>query len=305
VLRWSTALAELARSSLAGSKAATLEGQRLALARSALSAARALKPDAGSAERADLLVLALSNARVAAVCLHAAEGAVSTSELVVESPQSKPSEALEPTLRAIVDRSVEDDVDAEPAQVQGDLELLLTHSQSLLLALEEPERRARRARQRAWARALAPLLALAVVLGFVGWRLFRAQELAAGKPWKTSSLAYVCDPAQKRCGDRDTGIFFHTQEDAEPWFEVDLGAVHELKRVELKNRSDCCQERAVPLVVEVSLDHQHYQMVARKFATFDHWSQSFPTTRGRYVRLRVARRSLLHLEQVQVYGRRL
>jgi hypothetical protein len=300
VLRWSTALAELARSSLAGSKAATLEGQRLALARSALSAARALKPDAGSAERADLLVLALSNARVAAVCLHAAEGAVSTSELVVESPQSKPSEALEPTLRAIVDRSVEDDVDAEPAQVQGDLELLLTHSQSLLLALEEPERRARRARQRAWARALAPLLALAVVLGFVGWRLFRAQELAAGKPWKTSSLAYVCDPAQKRCGDRDTGIFFHTQEDAEPWFEVDLGAVHELKRVELKNRSDCCQERAVPLVVEVSLDQTKWKQVAKRTETYKSLKLEFPRQHARYVRVRAVGVTMLHLAAVRV-----
>ena len=302
VLRWAAALAQLVRHSLAASDPATLESERLALARLALRAGRALKPSAGSAERADLLLLALSNVRAAVVCLHAARRTTSTSERAIEAA---PSEPLEPNLTAIVERSIEVDISAGPSQARRDLELLLAHGQRLLFELEEPARRARIARRRDWIRTLAALLGLAVVVGFAGWRLSRARDLAAGKPWTTSSVGLVCDPAHKQCGGARTSILFHTLEDAEPWFEIDLGAVHELTRVEVQNRTDCCQERAVPLIIEVSLDHQHYRTVAHKFTSFEHWSQGFPATPGRYVRLRVTRRSVLHLDQVQVYGRRL
>jgi hypothetical protein len=57
----------------------------------------------------------------------------------------------------------------------------------------------------------------------------------------------------------------------------------------------------VPLVVEVSNDRKKYREVARRTEVFDTWTPKFAPQRMRYVRLRVARRSMLHLDRVEVH----
>jgi len=96
-------------------------------------------------------------------------------------------------------------------------------------------------------------------------------------------------------------FFFHTQEQNQPWMEIDLGAVQRISSVKIKNRQDCCAERAVPLVLEVSKDGQKWNQLARKNEVFGTWHAKFAPVETRWVRLRVARKSMLHLQSVDIY----
>lgn len=127
-------------------------------------------------------------------------------------------------------------------------------------------------------------------------------DLAAGKPWSVSSRLPECPLGESRlCGGVRLNILFHTAEEPSPWFEIDLGAPTTFSHVFLRNRDDCCEDRAVPLVVEVSDDRRGWQQVARQADVFDDVLISFPPTTARYVRLRVNRSSALHLMQASVY----
>ena len=146
---------------------------------------------------------------------------------------------------------------------------------------------------------LAGVVTLALVTAeYVG----RKPNLAAGKPWRTSSTWAECKPEIRTCGAVRSGIFFHTREDPEPWFELDLLTPTAFSEVYIKNRSDSVPDRAVPLVVEVSDDAKTWRAIARKDDTFGTWTASFAPVTARYVRLRVDRRSYLHLEIVEIHA---
>jgi hypothetical protein len=154
-----------------------------------------------------------------------------------------------------------------------------------------------------WRRVGTVLLLLLALVG-AGAQLKALREaranLAAGKPWKTSSAhEQGCISPAQRC-DQVTGYFFHTREESSPWIEVDLSSEQLISRVQVHNRADCCTERAVPLVVEVSTDHTHWQEVQRRTQPFTKWKASFPATSARWIRFRVPRRSYLHLSEVRV-----
>jgi hypothetical protein len=126
-------------------------------------------------------------------------------------------------------------------------------------------------------------------------------DLAKGKPWHTSSIGIECHPEKSDCGGVTTDILFHTKLESNPWFEYDFGAPLAFSSLTIRNRSDFGPERAVPLVVEVSNDDKKFQEIARRTETFSTWKPSFPTQHARYLRLRVNRESMLHLEAVMVH----
>jgi hypothetical protein len=126
-------------------------------------------------------------------------------------------------------------------------------------------------------------------------------NLAEGKRWTTSTTYAVCNPHAIECGGVATAIFFHTNEENEPWFEYDLGTKTSFSSMTIVNRGDAVKERAVPLIIEVSNDKKKYREVIRRTEVFDTWSPKFSRQRARYVRLRVPRRTMLHLEAVQVH----
>jgi hypothetical protein len=131
--------------------------------------------------------------------------------------------------------------------------------------------------------------------------LMNKPDLAKGKPWRTSSIAYECHPDKSECGGATTNILFHTKQEKNPWFEYDFGAPLAFSSLTIRNRSDFGLEVAVPLVVEVSNDDKSFHEVVRRTEAFAVWRPSFPTQHARYLRLRVARESMLHLEAVQVH----
>ncbi len=155
-----------------------------------------------------------------------------------------------------------------------------------------------------FARTLLVVAILGTFLGGAGALLARKlspKDIAAGKPWRASS-AYVGYQTSGRTSDaRATDVpLFHTKEEESPWMDVDLGAVTAIKGVTVRNRRDCCGERAAPLVVEVSNDGQAFRQVARRDDAFSTWSVSFKES-ARFVRVRAPRRTMLHLDAVLVH----
>jgi len=84
-----------------------------------------------------------------------------------------------------------------------------------------------------------------------------AQNLALGKPTKQSSTAFGGDSGRAVDGNKDGNYFnnsmTHTADESSAWWEVDLGAVYDLDRIVVWNRTDdCCWERLQNFLVITS-----------------------------------------------------
>jgi F5/8 type C domain-containing protein len=169
---------------------------------------------------------------------------------------------------------------------------------------EAPRQAVLRLQALRWVRlSIVPLLALCIGLTVVAL-LPEKLDLARDKPWTTSSVYVKCEPEKGLCANVRTLIKFHTLADASPWFEIDLGAPTRFSSLTVRNRSDGNggeSERAVPLIVEVSNDHQTYTEVAQRKTNFSVWKPDVGQQEARYVRLRVPRQTYLHLEDIKVH----
>jgi hypothetical protein len=167
-------------------------------------------------------------------------------------------------------------------------------AERLVWDLDAPRRHVQRIKVRRWLRAALAVLGI-VLVGLGARRLVLGPNLAAGKPFRLSSTYVGCigDPL---CA----ALLFHTSTDPAPWVEFDLGAEYKVSRVEVANRSDCCADRAVPLVVETSTDRKTWNEVARRDEEFATWTATFPKRPARYVRLTVHKQTSFHLEGVAV-----
>jgi hypothetical protein len=213
------------------------------------------------------------------------------------------SEAELANMRAIlVERSFIEDAAESSERVIEHGRLVQRFIRALLLAIS-PRRRAQQALWLRWSRSggLALLVLALLAAGYVAYRrATHSEDLAQGKPWRASSKFADCQRDPLACGGR---VLFHTLEEAEPWFEIDLGAARSISVVEVENRRDCCGERAVPLVIEVSSDRTKWKVVARREDVFRSWNASFEPVTARYVRAKVQRKSTLHLERMVVRAR--
>ena len=167
-------------------------------------------------------------------------------------------------------------------------------AESLVSDLDASRRRVERILGQRWSRIVL-CGAAALLLGFGVRVLALGPNLAAGKPFRTSSSWSGCatDPP---CAD----LLFHTDNESNPWVEFDLGAPKTIHRIEVSNRTDCCGERAVPLLAEVSGDRAHWVEVGRRESEFSSWTAKFSPKTARYVRLRVPRQTVLHFKAVAV-----
>jgi hypothetical protein len=165
-------------------------------------------------------------------------------------------------------------------------------ARAALISAEGPLRR-RRARLRRHAGVMALVI---VVLALVGYGL---HEWVTSKPdllrhaaSKTSSVYSVFDPESMAfCTDAEDG----------PWIEFDFGKPTRFSSMTIENRRDCCADRAVPLIVEVRSDGSEYREVIRRAQVFKVWSPTFQPVSARFVRLRVPRKTLLHLKTVMAH----
>jgi hypothetical protein len=106
----------------------------------------------------------------------------------------------------------------------------------------------------------------------------------------------------------------HTQGEASPWWEVDLGAVYDIGKVVIWNRKDCCWDRLQGFVVSTSETPFNSQQAGSQLGPFSPWSaQEMNHTvdvnkKGRYVRVSLPTdtrnpRRELSLTEVQVFGK--
>jgi hypothetical protein len=130
-------------------------------------------------------------------------------------------------------------------------------------------------------------------------RVFPA-DLAAGKPWVASNadLGYTASGT----GPSTTGpAFFHTTSIEKPWLEIDLGDEHTVRSVLVENRADCCQERVLPLNVEI-FDGRDWRLVAQRRTPFATWRYDIDPVRTRKVRLVRLGVGFFHLKRISIYG---
>ncbi len=152
-----------------------------------------------------------------------------------------------------------------------------------------------------WTTLLFVVLGTVVLAGSALRHFDTAADLAEGKRWRASSKLLNCNPSRMECEGTHTAIFFHTHEEAQPWVEFDLGQPSTFRSATVINRGDCCQDRALPLVLEASDDQRSWRELARRDESFNVWTPRFDATTARYVRLRATRTTILHLTSVKIH----
>jgi len=107
---------------------------------------------------------------------------------------------------------------------------------------------------------------------------------------------------------------FHTNEENNPWWMVDLGTEVQVHFMRIFNRNrmpEWIQQRASPLVVEVSNDGGQWKPLfqTENKQIFGGYSDGHPLVwiaskpaEARFVRISVPRRETLHLAEVEIYG---
>ena len=151
-------------------------------------------------------------------------------------------------------------------------------------------------------------LLLVVLLGLgaaaIASPAFRARlfprDLAAGRPWNAGSGEQGL-PASGVGPSSDRNLFFHTAAVQNPAVEIDLGGEHVVRAIRVDNRSDCCQERALPLDVEV-WDGSGWRLIAERRAAFKVWKYDVGPVRTSKIRFRHPGTGYLHLKRISVYG---
>ena len=149
-----------------------------------------------------------------------------------------------------------------------------------------------------------------------GWPIGASDDLAFCKPAVTSSVSpwsWSRDPERDACGANgellanDYG--FHTQEETDPWWMVDLLREHLIEEVTIVNRR-AQQRRFRTFRIDSSLDGAAWTTRLRQADPIDvsadpawPWRVTFPDPfTARYLRIVVEGRGILHLRRVQIFG---
>jgi hypothetical protein len=159
-----------------------------------------------------------------------------------------------------------------------------------------------------WGRwAAVGLLVAWTLLAFARAKLL-PRDIALGKPVHPSSQHGPMTNGQSIVdGDTGTSVGVHTNTEDNPNVVIDLEAPYWLSTIKVYNRVDGWFDDCLPLVVEVSLDDKTFTEIARRdthFGTSPPWVVDVGGRPGRYVRLRVARKSYLALSEVEVFGKK-
>lgn len=206
-------------------------------------------------------------------------------------------DAVETVRRALIERDMRSTYAGEEEAIERDARTVRDFVAALIVRAEQPYLLLEGLLLRRTFNLVAlfaAVLALVFASAFGVHKALLGPNLADGKPWRTSSQYPGFNAQTQVCDGHLVNIFFHTQEEDSPWLEFDLQTPTTVKKIELSNREDY-QERAIPLVVELSQDGTKWVQVARHNDVFNEWSQSIPRQKARFVRFRASRRTFLHL----------
>jgi hypothetical protein len=135
------------------------------------------------------------------------------------------------------------------------------------------------------------------------------RNLALHRPARESSrYSSQYDPQGGVDGVKDGTYGFHTDLEQNPWWEVDLGAGYALQEVRIFNRINMCADRSRTIRVLLSSDGANWRTAYSHDGTVFGGTDGHPLVvalqgqTARYVRLQLAEKNYLHLDEVEVYG---
>jgi hypothetical protein len=131
-------------------------------------------------------------------------------------------------------------------------------------------------------------------------RVVVGKDLLADAHWKASG-SYGEWP-EEGVGPSGHEPMFHTDEQEAPSITFELGRPMDVARLVIVNRKDCCQERAIPMIVEASVNGEDWQQVAERKDAFNEWTAMLGPTKASHLRLRVLNKTFFHLSEVHAYG---
>jgi hypothetical protein len=301
------------RTAKAAPKASTLRRERLRRARLAAELADRTIDPAEPLRDGSAVPLALSLFREAAywalLAKTESEEKPTLRELIDAGNYPKPAmndDDFALVRKALADKTFVETADDRADTLCRDADLAQAFVHGLVQSELDADDRVTSVLVQRWVRTgiLAAIVLVALFMVFnSARRAMQGPDLLLGKPWAASSKAFECHPKDMECGCARSAMFFHTTEEDKPWVEFDMGGPQSFSRLEVINREDCCPERAVPLIVEVSDDKAKWKEIARRTDTFRDWETTFSPTTARYVRLRVDRRTSFHLVRVTLRAR--
>lgn len=143
------------------------------------------------------------------------------------------------------------------------------------------------------------------------------ENLALGKATQQSTSGYGGDARRVVDGNSDgtygSNSVSHTTLQAQPWWQVDLGAIQRIENIRVWNRTDCCVERLSNFYVFVSdspFTSENLNAIKSQPGVWNYYqggaagrTTSVSVNRsGRYVRVQLEGTNYLSLAEVEVYG---
>jgi hypothetical protein len=198
-------------------------------------------------------------------------------------------------------------VDIEPKRRRCLARALRRAAQQLIAPFDADADRIDYLRFQRWARIGA---AIALALFFLGIgvvtleRHQRSTNMAFHRPVTASSYfpEFGHTKADQLVDGITTNMGFHTNNESNPFVVIDLGISKNIREFVVYNRQECCQERAVPLFIEVSDDGKKYHVIDERRESFDKWISTPPAgAKGRFVRFRLGKTEYFHLAEVEIY----
>ncbi len=137
-------------------------------------------------------------------------------------------------------------------------------------------------------------------------------NLALNKPAQQSSVSCWSKPNDAQGavnGFKDGGYGFHTNEEENPWWQVDLLENYALTEIRVYNRIDWCEERAKTLQIYLSQDKKNWKRVYHNDENYIFGGVdgrplivALNSHIARYIRLQLQETTALHLDEFEVYG---
>lgn len=146
--------------------------------------------------------------------------------------------------------------------------------------------------------------ALALVLaGRLAFKaIFVPRNQALHKPvFASSHYEGTPEPAGLTDGDRRK-LGVHTTVENDPWVRVDLASTYKVKKLRVYNRTDCCGDEILPLIVEVGTENDPAPFVAERSTTFEVWEIDVGGHPASSVKLHSRRKGYIALAEVEVLG---
>lgn len=143
----------------------------------------------------------------------------------------------------------------------------------------------------------------------LNWHVQGYHNVVLGKPSRQSSYL----PGYPKAGAGVDGIKaphfgIYTDNQENPWWEVNLQGIYLIKQIKIYNPS-CCKEGSIPLEIFLSKDHKKWRKVYHNDDKMFGSIEGFPLSvllndiPAKWIRLQIPDIGSLRLEEVEVYGR--